>query len=79
VSSLPSSEQPIGPGLRVLLAVIGAAAVAAGSVVVTAELQSTARSPLSILAVAFCVVIVVGGAVLIRGAMRGRIRFRRNR
>ena len=70
-------ERPIGLLLRMLLAVIGVAALAGVFVVGTTAL----RSPpvVAILVVAFCLVIAAGGVLLIRGAARGRIRFRRVR
>jgi hypothetical protein len=77
------SERPIGLVLRVLLAVIGLSAIVAGLVVGVAPLRSTTTSsstPLPALIVGgFCVVVAIGGVLLIRGAVRGRIRFRRIR
>jgi hypothetical protein len=77
------SERPIGLVLRVLLALIGLSALVAAFVVGVAQLRSTTMSgstPLPALILGcFCVVIAIGGVLLIRGAVRGRIRFRRIR
>ncbi|HEY2163141.1 MAG TPA: hypothetical protein VGH04_04085 [Gemmatimonadaceae bacterium] len=76
------SERPIGLVLRVLLAVIGLSALAAAFVVGVAQLRSTTTTvswPLTALLGCSCVVIAIGGVLLIRGAVRGRIRFRRIR
>jgi hypothetical protein len=77
------SERPIGVVLRVLLAVIGLSALVAAFVVGVAQLRSTtttASTPLPALILGgFCAVIAIGGVLLVRGAVRGRIRFRRIR
>jgi len=72
-------ERAIGPVLRLLLAVIGGSALVAALVVANGEVRSAMRGApiLPTLIVFFCAVIVAGGALLIRGALRGRIRFRR--
>ena len=74
-------ERPIGPGFRVLLAVIGLTALLAALIVATAEVKLAMGGPplLHTLVVVLCGVIVAGGALLVRGAVRGRIRFRRVR
>jgi hypothetical protein len=75
------TERALGAGLRVLLGVIGAAAVSAGFLVGVAELRSIYRgSPLapSLLAAVFAGFVTVGGVVLVRGALRGRIAVRRH-
>ena len=71
------SERPIGLVLRMLLAICGIAALAAAVVVGAAQLRSP--SLLAFLVAAFCLVIGAGGVLLIRGAARGKIRFRRVR
>lgn len=75
------TQRALGAGLRVLLGVIGAAAVGAGFLVGVAELRSVYRgSPLapSLLAAVFAGFVTVGGVVLVRGALRGRIAVRRH-
>jgi hypothetical protein len=69
---------PLGPGLRILLGVLGAVAVVAGLAVGAAELwRATHRSlwPAGV-GVLFCVVIICGGVLLLQGAWRGRIAVR---
>jgi hypothetical protein len=76
------SEQPIGLVLRVLLAVVGFAALVAALIVGVAQLRSTTQgaAPLPALVLGcLCVVVAIGGVLLVRGAARGRIRFRRIR
>ena len=76
------SERAIGRGMRVLLGVLGAAALGAGLVVGATELRVLylGSPPLPTLAVATaCGVIALGGAALVRGAVRGRIVVRRTR
>ena len=70
------AERVLGSGFRVLLGAIGAAAFCAGLVVAATELRyaylgSPAGPTLLVALIAACV--AVGGAVLIRGALRGRI------
>ena len=72
-----NGERSIGLVLRIVLAIIGAAALAAAFVVGTAQLRSP--SLLALFVGGFCLVILAGGVLLIRGAVRGRIRFRRVR
>ena len=75
-------ERALGPGFRMLIGVIGAAAVVAGLLVGVTELRSAyLGSPLAptLLAAAVAGFVVVGGATLIRGALRGRITVRRPR
>lgn len=76
------SERPIGLVLRALLAVVGLAALVSAFIVGVAQLRSTTRgSPplVALVLVCSCVVVAIGGALLVRGAVRGRIRFRRIR
>jgi hypothetical protein len=75
-------ERTLTLGLRVLLALIGVTAVAAGVVVAVAEVRRLALGspPVpTILVVLLCGVVLLGGASLIRGALRGRIAVRRPR
>jgi hypothetical protein len=76
------SERPIGLVLRLLLAVVGLTALVAAFIVGVAPLRSTTQGapPLPALVLGcFCVVVAIGGVLLVRGAVRGRIRFRRIR
>ena len=75
-------ERALGPGLRGLLAVLGAAALVAGVLAGAVQLRSIALGapPLPALALALaCAVAVAGGLRLLRGAVRGRIVVRRTR
>jgi di/tricarboxylate transporter len=74
-------ERPIGLVPRLLLAVVGLAALVAAFIVGVAQLGSATRaSPIPTLVLCCsCVVVAIGGALLVRGAVRGRIRFRRIR
>jgi hypothetical protein len=75
-------ERELGWGLRALLGVLGAAALVAGLLVGATELRVLylGAPPLPTVAVAlFCVVVVIGGITLLRGAVRGRIVVRRTR
>lgn len=77
-----AAERPIGPVLRLLLGLIGLAALVAASIVGVAQLRPTTPGLpplLTLLLGGFCVVVAAGGVLLIRGAIRGRIRFRRIR
>lgn len=76
------TERALTPVLRALLAALGAVAVGAGVVVMTMQLQAAYRgSPLlpALVITPFCAIVVIGGATLIRGAVRGRMEFRRPR
>ena len=69
--------------LRVLLGVIGAAAVASGTMVAAYALRGFDRSAVGpamarVLAIVVAVLAMVGGVQLLRGALRGRIVHRRN-
>ena len=75
-------DRAIGLGMRLLLGVIGAAALGAGLLLAATQLRrATAGSPLisALLAAGVCGVVAVGGLVLLRGAVRGRIAVRRVR
>jgi predicted ABC-type sugar transport system permease subunit len=78
---MTDSERPIGFVLRVLLAVIGLSGILAAFVVAAAEFQSVTRPAFlpALLLACFCLVIVFGSVLLVRGAVLGRIRFRRTR
>lgn len=68
----------LGVGLRILLGVVGGAAVLAGAAVGVAEVwRMTHRSlwPAGLGAL-FCLVVICGGAMLLHGAWRGRIAVR---
>jgi len=79
------ADRTLNAGLRVLLGVIGLAALAAALIVAGAELRhaSPGSSPIAAALVALVAgVVALGGGLLIRGALRGRIavrspRFRR--
>ena len=78
-----NAERSLSPVLRVLLGVIGATAVAAGIVVIAYVLRGLDIPPVGAalgraLAVVVAALAVVGGAQLMRGALRGRIVHRRN-
>ena len=65
--------------MRLLLGVIGTAALIAAIIVIAAQPRAltTGASFLPALLIGFCVTIIAGGVLLIRGAIRGRIRFRK--
>ena len=69
--------------LRVLLGVIGAAAVASGTMVAAYALRGFDGSTLGpalarVLAIVVAALAMLGGVQLLRGALRGRIVHRRN-
>jgi hypothetical protein len=68
----------LGMGLRVLLGVIGAAAVIAGVVIGIAEVWKAMHLTFwpSAVGALICVVVICGGALLLQGAWRGRIAVR---
>ena len=73
------AERVLGPGLRVLLGVIGTAALGAGLAVGATELRSAyLGSPLvpALLAAVVAAFVAIGGSLLIRGTWRGRIAVR---
>ena len=72
-------ERRLGSGLHVLIGVIGAVALGAGLIVGVSELRyAYLGSPalLTLLASLVAAVVALGGAVLLRGAWRGRITVR---
>ena len=73
------AERVLGSGLRVLIGIVGAAALGAGLVVGATELRyAYLGSPLlrTFLTALVAGVVAIGGAVLLRGALRGRIAVR---
>src|SRR5262249_34195052 len=76
ISSMPERIANLGSGFRALLAVIGAAALASGIIVAATELRlAYLGSPLvpTLLASLVAGLAALGGGLLIRGAVRGRI------
>lgn len=75
-------DRQLGVGLRVLLGLLGAVAVEAGCAVGVNEIRTASKYwphwP-SIAAAAFCVVVVSGGLILLRGAVSGHVIVRRTR
>jgi hypothetical protein len=75
-------ELTLGVGLRLLLGLIGAVAVGAGVVIAATEIRIAFKFwpywP-AVAAAVFCVIVVVGGVILLRGAVRGHIIVRRTR
>ena len=73
-------EVVLGPVLRALLGLLGIVALLAGAVVGATELRIAASAWLywpAVAAAAVCAVIGYAGALLLRGAWRGRIAVRR--
>ena len=75
-------DRQISVGFRLLLGLLGAVAVGAGGAVGANEIRIASkfwpRWP-SIAAAAFCLIVVFGGLLLLRGAVRGHIMVRRAR
>jgi len=72
-------EMNLNIGLRILLGVLGGAAVIAGIVGGVAEVRGAVRAPpqwVAIVVASICVAIVAGGVLLLQGAWRGRIAVR---
>ena len=66
--------------MRALLGLLGVIAIGAGGITCVTQLRGTREgSPLvpALLIAGICALIVVGGVVLLRGAIRGRINVRR--
>ncbi|HLB09935.1 MAG TPA: hypothetical protein VK617_10390 [Gemmatimonadaceae bacterium] len=75
-------ERNLGTGMRVLLGLIGVVAVVAGGSVGATQLRTATRDwPdwSSIVIATFCIVVLLGGAVLVRAAVTGRAVVRRTR
>ena len=73
---MPQRITSLGLGLRVLLAIIGAAALGSGVVVAATEIRyAYLGSPLvpTLLASGVAGLVTLGGVLLLRGAIRGRI------
>ena len=76
---MPQRITSLGPGLRVLLAIIGAAAIGSALIVATAQIRSAnlGSAPVrTTLALLVSAVVAIGGALLLRGAVQGRIAVR---
>ena len=72
-------ERAIGSAMRVLLAIVGAAALLGGLAVAATQLRSLGRGSAVLPALpasAVAILVVLGGLHLVRGAVRGRIRVR---
>lgn len=75
-------DRHIGVGFRLLLGLLGAVAVGAGGAVGVTEIRIASKlwpNWPSIAAAAFCVIVVWGGLLLLRGAVTGHIMVRRAR
>lgn len=75
-------ERVLSMGLRLLLGVIGAAAVCAALAVGatrTGPARPGASLPVALAVLLVCSAVAVGGVFLLRGAWRGRIAVRRPR
>ncbi len=75
-------ERSLGHGLRFLLGFLGVIAIAAGGAVGAFELRTasnTSRQWPAFAVAAFCIVVIWGGLILLRGAASGRITVRRTR
>jgi F0F1-type ATP synthase membrane subunit c/vacuolar-type H+-ATPase subunit K len=76
---MPQRTADLGPGLRVLLAIIGTAALGSGIIIAATELRLAYRgSPVvpALFASLVAGLAALGGGLLIRGAVRGRIAVR---
>ena len=74
-------ERVLGTAMRVLLGLLGVIAVGAGVTVGLTELRVLSQgSPAvpTLIAAGVCALVVLGGVLLVRGALRGRIRVRRH-
>lgn len=75
-------DRQIDVGLRILLGLLGAVAVGAGGAVGVFEFRSESKfwsNWPSIAVAAFCIIVVWGGLLLLRGAASGHIWVRRPR
>lgn len=75
-------DRQIGVGLGLLLGLLGAVAVGAGGAVGVTEFRAASTfwpNWQSIAVSAFCVIVVLGGLLLLRGAANGHIWVRRPR
>jgi hypothetical protein len=76
---VPQRITSLSPGLRVLLAIIGAAALGSALIVATAQIRSenAGSAPVrTTVALLVSGVVAIGGALLLRGAVQGRIAVR---
>ena len=71
-------QAALGPGLRILLGVLGVASVVAGVAVGAAEAWRATHGSFwpAGLGALLCLVIICGGVLLLQGAWRGRIAVR---
>ena len=75
-------ERSLGPGMRVLLFLLGTVALGAAAAVGTTKLRGLGNgAPVvpTVLVAAICLLVALGGLRLLRGAFRGRIMVRRPR
>ena len=75
-------DRHLGIGLRLLLGLLGAVAVGAGGAVGVSEIRIASKlwpNWPSIAAAVFCVLVVWGGLLLLKGAASGHIMVRRTR
>ena len=75
-------ERNLSPGLRLLLGLLGAVALASGGVIGATEVRIASKVWPDWPAVAvatFCGLVIWGGVLLLRGAARGRMAVRRTR
>ena len=73
-------ERTLGGPMRLLLGVVGVAALVGGAVVAAMEIRSLARgvSPVAaLLATVVAMLVIAGGLQVVRGAVRGHIQVRR--
>ena len=76
------TERRLGPAMRWLVGVSGAGVLALGVFLAAINVQRAAHGASAMLALptaAACVFVAVGGASLLRSALRGRIALRRIR
>jgi hypothetical protein len=76
------ADRQIGVGLRLLLGLLGGVAVGAGAAVGVTEIRIASKfwpNWPSSAAAAFCIIVVWGGLLLLRGALSGHIWVRRPR
>jgi protein-S-isoprenylcysteine O-methyltransferase Ste14 len=75
-------ERNLGIGMHALLGLLGVVAVVTGGSVGATQLRIATRdwpNGSSIVVATFCIVVLLGGALLIRAAMTGRVVVRRTR
>jgi hypothetical protein len=75
-----TTERVLETPMRILLGLLGVIAIGVGLLIIVREIRLTrAGSPAvpALLVAGFCAVVVLGGAILMRGAVRERITVRR--